>query len=409
MTGMCMRDRFMHEPSRGGAGRETVPIRIGSGSVKWKSMEKALLLCLLCLTGCGCQREPQPQVECTLRPLEECREISDLQPCVAEADVIRIREGAGFLADISKVLLDREGTFYVLDVRGNLCLLHADGTRSEKTINRGRASDEYLRIEDMALTDTELLLLDGGKVKCFDRKSLKRIRTLDIRSGIPFDALAPRTDGGAYLFSAFPDDPRDPEADRDCLLYRVDAEGRVAAEGVRREECVFSVCNVSQSFDNRYFLRPQNSRHVFYRLTAEGIVPEYRMDFREANIPARYYYDAADEDIRSFMVSDFYKLPMNLHETASHLCFDAVGPKAVETCFVYDRRSKRGIRWTSRPGDLPMRVVASDDAYFYLVLPDFAPVAENPGPLTAFVSALLPDASNPDSMYIVRLKFSEFE
>jgi len=43
------------------------------------------------------------------------------------------------------------------------------------------------------------------------------------------------------------------------------------------------------------------------------------------------------DDIFTYMMSDYYKLPMDLHETDSHMYFHACGHSSEDVCFVYDR------------------------------------------------------------------------
>lgn len=154
------------------------------------------------------------------------------------------------------------------------------------------------------------------------------------------------------------------------MLYRLSPDGEVADRYIPRDDCTLSLNNISQSSCGEYMLRPQNGNHIFYRLTADGIVPAYRVDFGSENIPHRYYFDVAGEDLMSYIMSPYYKMPMELHETASHLFFRVAGPEAREVAVVYDRKSHVGIMWENAPGDMQMQILASDGKWFYAVMPE---------------------------------------
>lgn len=168
--------------------------------------------------------------------------------------------------------------------------------------------------------------------------------------------------------------------------------------------------NISQSSGNTYYLRPQDNGHVFFRLTETGPEPVYRIDFKGKTIPERYYFDAAGEDIMKYMMSDYYKLPMDLHETDTHLYFHAAGPGASDCIFIYDRGSGKGIRWTNAPGSVtvPVPVLASDGDWFYTIFPEIDPDMGKDGDiLFRFIVSELEKRGAPISSgpYIVKFNF----
>lgn len=365
---------------------------------------KQLFITFLLLGLIGCD-SPQESVNRTFYPLEECRKVVDIDSYI---DSIAIICSDVCMSDISKALLDASGNYYVLDLRGELHILNPDGTPSDKSIRRGRAANEYLQIEDIALSNDELLLLDGMSVKCFDLNSLQKCHEISIAIKQPFDAIAPDKDGGVYLFSSYPAGGSETSAEKNYLLYRLDRTGTQIAQDIPYEDCTFSIGNITQSRSNTYYLRPQNNRHVFYRLTEEGAVPEYRIDFGAATIPDRYYYNVADEDIRSYMKADYFKLPIYFHETATHLIFNAAGPEAEEYNFVYDKRSGRGIRWCSRKSDPAVRICAADEEAFYLLLPNFiCGNTDNSGPLVKAIKSKLDSTEEHNGLIILKLIFGK--
>lgn len=193
------------------------------------------------------------------------------------------------------------------------------------------------------------------------------------------------------------------------MLYLIDNAGRSISEEIPREDCTFSIGNITQSYGNTYYLRPQNNKHIFYQLTPDGVVPKYRIDFKEKTIPDRYYFESAKEDIYAYMTSPFFKLPIYLHETATQLVFNAAGTDAVEHNFLYDKEHNKGIRWQTTKGDPTIRISASDKTSFYIFLPGFTPGSnEQPGPLVAYIqNQLKQSATNANDLFIIKLKFKD--
>ena len=335
-----------------------------------------LFLALLTITGCHSRNQGPTGDMVTYTPLEETLVTEDLAPYIEKMEAVRLSDDPRLLfSDVDKMLIDNEGHFYILDYGGNLVTVNPDGTFFRQFSGRGRASNEYIGIVDIALTDNELVILDGPKAKFFDLTDPSSYRVVDIPSENPYDAVAPAGDGGLYLFSAFPAKISDAGKKKDDLLCKVSGDGSVVATYVQREDCTFSMSNISQSSGNTYYLRPQDSRHVFYRLEGDAPEPVYRIDFQGQCIPERYYYTEAKEDIMQYMMSNWYKLPMDLHETDSHLYFHASGPGASDCIFLYDKGSRKGIRWANEPGSVTVMtpVLASDRDWFYTVLPELDP------------------------------------
>ena len=370
-------------------------------------------LCALAVAAAmGCGRSISPgsaEAEIVLKPLEQTQKVDDLSPWVDEVEFVRIADDERTLfSNVMKMLLDNGGNIFVLDDQGHIVALKPDGTFLTTVARQGRANNEYLNISDVAVSEREFMILDGQKVKCFDLAGRSHSRTIDIPVGLPFDALAPDGEGGVYLYSAFPLDPSESRSDGDSLLYRISSDGQLVERYLRRTDCTLSLNNISQSSCGEYMLRPQNGNHVFYRLTADGIVPAYRVDFGSENIPHRYYFDVAGEDLMSYIMSPYYKMPMELHETASHLFFRVAGPEAREVAVVYDRRSCGGIMWENAPGDMQMQILASDGKWFYAVMPETGGAEDGPhGPLYSYVRRALaeqePDAAGHS--YLVKIRF----
>ena len=344
-----------------------------------------------------------------MKPLEQTRKVDDISPWVDAVEFVRIADDERTLfSTVVKMLLDDSGNIFLLDDQGRIVALKSDGTFLRAVARQGRANNEYISVSDIAVAGPEFMILDGSKVKCFDLSDPSGVRSIDIPVSVPCDALAPDRDGGVYLFSAFSLDPAENRSDADSLLYRVSAEGDLVGSYLRRTDCTLSLNNISQSSCGEYMLRPQDGNHIFYRLTADGIVPAYRVDFGDENIPYRYYFDVAGEDLMSYIMSPYYKMPMELHETASHLFFRVAGPEAREVSVVYDSGSSTGIMWENAPSDMQMQILGSDGKWFYAIMPETGGADDGMhGPLYGYVQKALsekePDAA--DHSYIVKIRF----
>ena len=371
------------------------------------------VLCVLAvaaLAGCGgpaASGEAEDGI--VLKPLEQTQKADDLSPWVDAVEFVRIADDERTLfSTVVKMLLDDSGNIFLLDDQGRIVAHKPDGTFLRAVARQGRANNEYISVSDIAVAGPEFMILDGSKVKCFDLSDPSGVRSIDIPVSVPCDALAPDGDGGVYLFSAFSLDPAENRSDADSLLYRVSAEGDLVGSYLRRTDCTLSLNNISQSSCGEYMLRPQDGNHIFYRLTADGIVPAYRVDFGDENIPYRYYFDVAGEDLMSYIMSPYYKMPMELHETASHLFFRVAGPEAREVSVVYDSGSSTGIMWENAPSDMQMQILGSDGKWFYAIMPETGGVDDGMhGPLYGYVQKALsekePDAA--DHSYIVKIRF----
>lgn len=362
---------------------------------------------------CACKRQivlSDVDASAILTPLQHAPLLDRIDNVVDAVNFTKIADDERtYTSVVTKILLDRDKNMHMLDDNGNLVAIKPDGTFLTTIARRGRAGNEYLNISDIAISDKEFMILDGSKVKCFDLSDLSQIRIINIPVKVPCDALAPDGADGVYLFSAFPKDYADTRVDNDFLLYRISPNGELVDQYIRREDNTVSLNNISQISIGEYSLRPQSSSHVFYRLTKDGIVPGYKIDFEEKNIPHRYFFDSADEDLGTYIMSPYYKLPMEMHETASHVFFRIAGPQASEISIVYDKRSGKGIRWKNEPYDMQMQILASDGEWFYAIMPELAESDEQHGPFFRYVyNALQKQEMSADKhSYVVKIRFGE--
>lgn len=324
---------------------------------------------------------------------------------VATFDKTRIDDAVLF-SDIAKMLVLPDGRFAILDSGGAINLFDCDGA-PVPGLRKGRAANEYVSAMDMAWNGRELLVLEPNRVKFFDLSALSLDKSFTLSLERAFDAIAPCGESGYYLFSSFAEHHEDNKRKKDDLLFEFDSKGQMVNSYVRREDCTFSLFNISQSKDNVYYLRPQNTANVFYRLDPSGLKEQYKLDFGTKGIPARYYFDSAHEDLRDYMLSDYYKLPMECHETDGYVYFRFAGDQAAECNAVFKIETGQGIVWQNKNG-VDCRILASDkDSFFFLVAGGTVESMRGCGPLADLLYASYAAGEmDPNAQYLIKLSFS---
>ncbi len=332
---------------------------------------KTIIILWVCIVWVGCKRNAQlsdENAEINCLPLQETSLINDLAPFV---DTMICVVPEHFLpSPLCKMLIDETGNMYLLGFRGDLLTLTSDGQKYRHFVNKGRARNEYIKINDIALRKQpkELLILDEGKVIGLGIDDTLSVKTFNTPAGIPFDALAPAGEKNTWLFAAFPKEGEDMNERDDCLLKLVNEKGEVLKEVLKHEDCTFSLMNITQSANNVYYLRPQNANQIFYQLGQDSLIPRYKIDFGEQSIPSRYYFDVADSDIAAYMHAPYFKQLSFAHETKNHFYFKCAGADAIEYNFLIDKRNPhQGISWMNRDQTADLYIIGADETYFYTV------------------------------------------
>ncbi len=348
-------------------------------------------------------------VEHILKPLMESTEVTvGVESHIDSLEVIPIKDTSISLSTISKILLDKNGNLFVLDFSGSIFSFNQQGENYQEMPEHGRASNEYIRATDICISEKELMVLDEPLVRCFSLDNLKEVRLIDLPLDTPIDAIAPFGADGVYLFSAFSAQRPMVTGKKDYLLSSYDAGGNRIKKYIQTEDVTFSMFNISQACYNKYYLRPQNSTNIFYLLSQDEPLAAYKLDFGNENIPKRYYYDVVDEDMVRYTTSDYYKLPMELHETTKHLYFRVAGKDAIEHCFVYNLATKKAISWKDCQDDYELRIQGADKNWFYAITPylDNDEQVEH-GPFYNYVSNRIHgiDETSRFHFYIVKIKY----
>lgn len=338
-------------------------------------MKIIIIVFLVFFAFMGCKRNVRmisENAEVNYSPLKEGALIDDLAPfidtmiCITPEHIIP--------SPLCKMLIDEIGNIYMLGFRGDLITLTSNGEKFRHFVNKGKARNEYIKINDIALRKQpkELLILDETKVLSFGIEDTLSFKTFNIPDGIPFDALAPAGEKNSWLFSAFPKDSKDINENNDCLLKLVNEKGDILEEMLKREDCTFSLMNITQSANNIYYLRPQNANQIFYQLGQDTMIPRYKVDFGDQNIPSRYYFDVVNSDITAYMRAPYFKQLSFAHETKNHFYFKCPGADAIEYNFLIDKRNpSNGISWINRDQTSDLYIIGADENYFYTVFNRF--------------------------------------
>ena len=113
----------------------------------------------------------------------------------------------------------------------------------------------------------------------------------------------------------------------------------------------------------------------------------------------------------TFLFSDYYKLPIHIHDTKEHLYFSSIGPDALQNDFILSKSNNKGFRWAYESSNNdPFFIMASDSNYFYsVVYRDKDAVKEVLSKTTNLKDYILHKMSQlPDSdidIFIIKLKF----
>lgn len=125
---------------------------------------------------------------------------------------------------------------------------------------------------------------------------------------------------------------------------------------------------VSQSYDNTYFIRPQENENICYKIVNGKLSKFSKLFFGRYNIPSLYSFKDDKnpwENLEEVINSDYYKFPFHIQKTQKHLYFSAFGPNSIICNFLIDIDSGKGINWNSGTNITPLFILCSDKEYFY--------------------------------------------
>lgn len=360
--------------------------------MRTKFMIAAATISIAALVGCTTKlKEPQAEVK-MLRPLEQTTLVQDLTPYIDRVEILNLEIGTE-PNPTSKIIVNPQNNhLYYLDQNSRIIELDQNGKLVRTVANRGRGPGEFLSAMSIALSDNakELYILEDTQVKIADLTT-GAMRSIPIPKTTAVDDIAPAQNSSIYGFCAYSLTLDDSSSD---MLVNINENGEIVKSNLPRTDFTTTMFNISQSSGNRYFLRPQNSEHIFYEILPDSVYARYQIDFQTQNIPNRYYYDKADENMMQYIMADYYKMPIYLYETDNLLCFGASAKGGDEYKFLYNKQTDTGVRWkhTSLEFKDPyFNIIASDTDSFYILLERYAVVeysVETAGDHSALFNAL---------------------
>jgi hypothetical protein len=354
----------------------------------------------------------------TILPLQTATIAEDLRVFVDTLIFIPlINDSNNFISEVSKILIDNDTNLLLLDHVQGVQLVDQKGVFIRNIGTKGRGPGEYQNIEDLSISSNGeylLILQQTGvlKYRISDGKFINKINL----SGKNYDAICSSDDEGFFLFSSNPAD----ESNFDKPFYALthfDSKAKAKRELLPRKDFVFSQGIFTQSYDKSTIMRPQEGDNIAYKIGKE-IIPFLKIDFKNSAIPPKYIFkDGGDlfEGMKNYLFSDYYKLPIHIHDTKDYIYFSSIGPSALQNDFVFSKSNNIGFRWVYERSDRdPLFIMASDSTYFYTVIyrdrEDLKVKLSKNANLRDFIMYKLSQLPNSNhDAFIVKIKFCNNE
>lgn len=379
-------------------------------------MKKIILFAFVLLFTIQCKNETIKDNEGKeLFPMEQTKLIESIDDYIQEIEYIN-PDTSWFLYP-GKMLLGKNGDFITSSKNGDIISMDSIGRFKRIIARRGKGNREYINQVDLALSKNEdhLLILDATKIKVYGINDSTYYNEINLPARAVVDAIAPSDDNNIFLYSAYSSRSNDND---EYLVLKINEKGDVIEQLLKRDDHTFTIDNITQSYGNVYYLRPQNANHVFYKFSKD-LIPAYKINFGNKNIPYQYNnYNPKtnDNDMGMFMKSPYYKLPISLYETKDILWFSAAGPdNAEKNNFIYFKNKTAGINWRESNKEPLIPLISSDENYIYFMYNGINTSSYNKdntnenSPLFRYISNIFINKWNLtiDDDVIVKIKFKE--
>jgi hypothetical protein len=361
----------------------------------------------------SCNRLENETIQ-TITPLKATTFTDDFSLFVDTLIFIPVQSNSGdFISVVSKILIDNNDNFLLKDEILGVQVIDKTGQYLRSIGTKGRGPGEYTDITDMCITSDGKyvwLLQSGGvsKYKIGDGKFVLKINLEQVN----YDAICASDNGGFYLFSSNPPDESNFE-EHFYALNQFDSNGEKIKEFLPRKDYVFTQGIFTQSYDKSTIMRPQEGDNIAYKIGKE-IIPFLKIDFQNHTIPPKYIFkDGGDlfEGMKNYLFSDYYKLPIHIHDTKEHIYFSCIGPSALQNDFVLSKNTTKGFRWAYERSDRDLLfIMASDSNYFYTVVyydrNDIKDTTSKNTTLSEFILTKLTQMQDStNGVFIVKLRF----
>ena len=326
----------------------------------------------LFLAGCGNQSKPVSVEQEIITPLSAGNAVNDLLPYIDSVEVVPLETtGKALIGLVGKILLLPNGNVLIKST-ASMFMFSPKGKFLFQIGKNGRGPEEYLTIDDVCLSQDarELWILGGCEIVKYSTETGQFIRktTLElpeICNG--FDAIASGPGHSAFLYYCPQMDENNFSEDFYCL-YRYDEQGRILQKFLPRKDYGLNIALITQTSDNRYILRPQDSDNICYYLSDSLPVPRVKIDFGKETIKNRY-----SSDLQTYLRSDYYKMPVYIYDTRDYFYFSYCGPEATDCYCIHSFKNSKTITWERKgdDGDGMFMIGGADKDFFYGIYNDY--------------------------------------
>lgn len=326
----------------------------------------------LFLAGCGNQSKPVSVEQEIITPLSAGNAVNDLLPYIDSVEVVPLETtGKALIGLVGKILLLPNGNVLIKST-ASMFMFSPEGKFLFQIGKNGRGPEEYLTIDDVCLSQDarELWILGGCEIVKYSTETGRFIRktTLElpeICNG--FDAIASGPDHSAFLYYCPQMDENNFSEDFYCL-YRYDEQGRILQKFLPRKDYGLNIALITQTSDNRYILRPQDSDNICYYLSDSLPVPRVKIDFGKETIKNRY-----SSDLQTYLRSDYYKMPVYIYDTRDYFYFSYCGPEATDCYCIHSFKNSKTITWERKGDDADgmFMIGGADKDFFYGIYNDY--------------------------------------
>lgn len=326
----------------------------------------------LFLAGCGNQSKPISVEQEIITPLSAGNAVDDLLPYIDSVEVVPLETtGKALIGLVGKILLLPNGNVLIKST-ASMFMFSPEGKFLFQIGKNGRGPEEYLTIDDVCLSQDarELWILGGCEIVKYSTETGRFIRktTLElpeICNG--FDAIASGPDHSAFLYYCPQMDENNFSEDFYCL-YRYDEQGRILQKFLPRKDYGLNIALITQTSDNRYILRPQDSDNICYYLSDSLPVPRVKIDFGKETIKNRY-----SSDLQTYLRSDYYKMPVYIYDTRDYFYFSYCGPEATDCYCIHSFKNSKTITWERKGDDADgmFMIGGADKDFFYGIYNDY--------------------------------------
>lgn len=326
----------------------------------------------LFLAGCGNQSKPVLVEQEIITPLSAGNAVNDLLPYIDSVEVVPLETtGKALIGLVGKILLLPNGNVLIKST-ASMFMFSPKGKFLFQIGKNGRGPEEYLTIDDVCLSQDarELWILGGCEIVKYSTETGQFIRktTLElpeICNG--FDAIASGPGHSAFLYYCPQMDENNFSEDFYCL-YRYDEQGRILQKFLPRKDYGLNIALITQTSDNRYILRPQDSDNICYYLSDSLPVPRVKIDFGKETIKNRY-----SSDLQTYLRSDYYKMPVYIYDTRDYFYFSYCGPEATDCYCIHSFKNSKTITWERKGDDADgmFMIGGADKDFFYGIYNDY--------------------------------------